>query len=104
MADFNGSLMIDSVEMVEVTPEPSTLQLINSVITRIELTPEPSLGEITSGLGVNIITYYKMRALKDPEGSGFVSWISTNNPDPDGESAPEAIVANSAVIMASWIG
>lgn len=59
---------------------------------------------IPEGFGSPIITYYKMRALKDPFGTGFVSWLVMNNPDPDGDQAPETIVPGSAVIMASWTG
>jgi hypothetical protein len=53
---------------------------------------------------IGSIFYFKMRAFKDPLGSGFVSWTVINNPDPNGDEAPEPIVAGTAVIMATWIG
>lgn len=69
-----------------------------------QLTPEPHMAFIPEGLGAGIQLFYKMRALKNPLGTGFVSWTVMFNPDPNGDQAPFAIVPGSAVIMASWIG
>lgn len=103
MADFNGTIVTADVTSSESTPQPIPTSIEDSVITISFLTPQPSPAEFTSGLGTNTLVYYKMRALRDPEGTGFVGWVVLNNPDPAGEQAPEAIVADSAVITASWI-
>lgn len=73
-------------------------------ITSYQFTPEPHMAFIPEGLGSGIQLFYKMRALRNPLGTGFVSWTVMFNPDPNGDQAPVAIVPGSAVIMASWIG
>ena len=57
------------------------------------------LSESSSGGGGTTTTYYwLMRGLTDPGGT-FVYWVSQNNPDYSGSSAPEPVVVASIVIV-----
>ena len=77
---------------------------IETSLLHFTATMQGIIAEIPAGLGEGATVYYKMRAFKNPFGTGFVSWVVTTNPDPNGDSAPDTIVPGSAVIMASWIG
>lgn len=46
---------------------------------------------------------YSMRARNAAE-TDYVYWVSIGAPDPDGNDAPEAILAASAVVLGEWGG
>lgn len=55
----------------------------------------------TSQADVTPTPSYKMRALANP-GPGYVTWVTSNDPDFAGTLAPSAIQGGSAVIASSW--
>jgi len=78
----------------------AVIYTISNYVARAADTP----AIIPAGFGASSSTiYYKMRALRDPFDTGFVNWVVTLEPDPDGTQAPETIVPGSAVITATWI-
>lgn len=104
MTDYNGIIApYTNADMAGTDiDQPSSSEGV-TLFTAFPNTAVEGLAYISYGENASI-TYYKMRALRDPFGTGFVSWTVTLNPDPNGDEAPEAIVPGSAVIMASWIG
>jgi len=101
MADFNAK--ITEMDGYFVSEDSVDGYFTTSNLVQIFFRdPNPAI--IPQGMGQGAIFYYKMRAFKNPLGTGFVSWLVVNNPDPLGLEAPSAIVPGTAVIMASWLG